>query len=386
MEVATEKKSKISGIKFIVSSGSLLKRLQSVSGILSTNNAIPILDNFLFEIQKNQLTILASDLESSMSTQLHIEAKDKGKVAVPAKLLLDILKSFSEQPLTFTIDDKSFAIEISSDYGKYKLNGFDGEDFPAIPAAKDAQQIELTSESLANAINKTLFATGNDELRPVMSGVFCSFGKKTSTFVATDAHKLVRYRRADVTSAHEVSFVLPKKPLNQLKNLLNGSDDKVTLRYNTTHAFFSTGDAELACRLIDLKYPNYEAVIPTENPNKLTIDRMQFLSSVKRVSIFSNKTTYQIRLKITGSELNISAEDIDFNNEANERLSCNYNGEDMEIGFNARFLAEMLSNLESQEVRLEMSLPNRAGLLMPAEYSNKDEDILMLVMPVMLNN
>lgn len=386
MELVADKKSKITGMKFIVSSGSLLKHLQSISGILANNNPIPILDNFLFEIQKSQLTIVASDLESTMSTQLTIEAKDKGKVAVPAKILLETLKSFSEQPLTFTIDEKSFAIEISSDYGKYRLNGFDGEEFPKTPAPTGVQSINIQADTLLNAINKTLFATGNEEMRPVMSGMFCTINSECTIFVATDAHKLVRYKRTDVTSANEVSFILPKKPLNQLKNFLVGLNDTIQIEYNTSNAFFTIGNTSLICRLIEGKYPNYEAVIPTENPNKLTIDRIQLLNSVRRVSIFSNKTTHQIRLKITGSELNLSAEDIDFNNEANERLNCNYTGEDMEIGFNARFLGEMLSNLESAEVTIEMSLPNRAGILIPTTKSTEAEDILMLVMPVMLNN
>ena len=216
-----------------------------------------------------------------------------------------------------------------------------------------------------------------------MSGVFCQFSPENIIFVATDAHKLVRYTRTDSQASGSSSFILPKKPLNLLKTNLKG-DEEVQLDYNDSNAVFTFNDVVLICRLIDGKYPNYEAVIPKENPNVLTIDRVQFLSSIKRVSIFANKTTHQIKLKLAGSELALSAEDIDFANEANERLTCNYSGEDLEIGFNSRFVMEMLNNLESTEVRLEMSAPNRAGLLMPA-VSNENEDILMLVMPVMLN-
>ena len=216
-----------------------------------------------------------------------------------------------------------------------------------------------------------------------MSGVFCQFSPENITFVATDAHKLVRYTRTDSQASGSSSFILPKKPLNLLKTNLKG-DEEVQLDYNDSNAVFTFNDVVLICRLIDGKYPNYEAVIPKENPNVLTIDLVQFLSSIKRVSIFANKTTHQIKLKLAGSELALSAEDIDFANEANERLTCNYSGEDLEIGFNSRFVMEMLNNLESTEVRLEMSAPNRAGLLMPA-VSNENEDILMLVMPVMLN-
>jgi DNA polymerase III subunit beta len=375
-------------MKFIVSSSSLLKQLQSISGVLNSSNTLPILDNFLFEIDKGQLTISASDLETTMTTVLAIESKDAGNIAIPAKLLLDTLKTFPEQPLTFSIDTKKYSVEISSDYGKYKLTGHNGDEFPRVPRMEAASSIDLPAEVLASAINKSIFATGNDELRPVMSGVFVQLASESITFVATDAHKLVRYRRTDVASPSAASFILPKKPLNLLKNLLSGAANDAVLKieYNKTNAFFQFGNSSLICRLIDGKYPNYEAVIPKENPNKLIVDRLAILGSIKRVSIFSNKTTHQVRLRISGSELNISAEDLDFANEANERLTCQYTGEDMEIGFNSRFLMEMLNNLESEDIHLEMSAPNRAGLMFPGKNDNMGEDILMLVMPVMLNN
>ncbi|MCX6291937.1 MAG: DNA polymerase III subunit beta [Bacteroidetes bacterium] len=373
-------------MKFIVSSSGLLKQLQAISGVLNSNNPLPILDNFLFVIEKGSLTISASDLETTMTSKLTVEAKSNGKIAVPAKILLETLKTFPEQPLTFSIDEKTFGIEISSDYGKYKLTGFDGEEFPKLPVMEGTRSIELSPDVMLHAINKTLFATGNDELRPVMSGVFCQLEKDSLTFVATDAHKLVRYKRTDAKSKNEGTFILPKKPLTLLKNILTGTEQSLMINYNENNAFFEFGNISLICRLIDGRYPNYEAVIPAENPNKLTIDRSALLNSVRRVSIFSNKTTHQVRLKINGSELHISAEDLDFANEANERLSCEYSGEDMEIGFNARFLAEMLSNLDSDQVNIEMSMPNRAGILTQADGKNSEEDILMLVMPVMLNN
>jgi DNA polymerase-3 subunit beta len=375
-------------MKFIVSSSSLLKQLQSISGVLNSSNTLPILDNFLFEIDKGQLTISASDLETTMTTVLAIESKDSGNIAIPAKLLLDTLKTFPEQPLTFSIDNKKFSVEISSDYGKYKLTGHNGDEFPRVPQLDSASSLQLPAEVLASAINKTIFATGNDELRPVMSGVFCQLAQDNITFVATDAHKLVRYRRTDVASPTAASFILPKKPLNLLKNLLSGAPNDAVLKidYNKTNALFAYGNTTLICRLIDGKYPNYEAVIPKENPNKLSVDRTAVLGSIRRVSIFSNKTTHQVRLRISGSELNISAEDLDFANEANERLTCAYAGEDMEIGFNSRFLVEMLNNLQSDEINLEMSAPNRAGLMFPGKTESEGEDILMLVMPVMLNN
>lgn len=370
-------------MNFVISSASLLKHLQGISGVLSTSNSLPILDNFLFEIKKGRLTVSASDLETTMRTSMEVEAKKEGKIAIPAKLLLDVLKNLPDQPCTFSVDPDNFSIEIAYDNGKSKMVGYNGDDFPRTPGLDNSNSIQISGGIISNAINKTLFATGVDDLRPVMSGVFCEFSPENITFVATDAHKLVRYTRTDSQASGSSSFILPKKPLNLLKTNLSGSED-VKLEYNESNAVFTFDDIVLICRLIDGKYPNYEAVIPKENPNVLTIDRLQFLSSIKRVSIFANKTTHQIKLKLAGSELSLSAEDIDFANEANERLTCNYAGEDMEIGFNSRFLMEMLNNLDTTEIRLEMSEPSRAGLLMPAE-ATENEDILMLVMPVMLN-
>ncbi|MCX6180542.1 MAG: DNA polymerase III subunit beta [Bacteroidetes bacterium] len=373
-------------MKFIVSSAPLLKQLQLISGVLNSSNALPILDNFLFNIDEGNLTISASDLEITMSTQLQIESKEKGKVAIPAKLLIDTLKTFPDHPLTFSINKENFGVEILSDYGKYKLSGFNGEEFPKTPAIEQASTVEINAKVLLNAINKTLFAAGNDELRPVMSGVFCELSAENITFVATDAHKLVRYRRNDSKSDRTASFILPSKPLTILRSNLGGKDSVVKVEYNQSNAFFTFDNVNLICRLIEGKYPNYEAVIPKKNPNILTIDRSLFLNSVRRVSIFANKTTHQVRLKINGSELNISAEDLDFSNEASERLTCQYEGDAMEIGFNSRFLIEMLNNMDSNSINIEMSAPNRAGILVPsAEEKKEEEDILMLVMPVMLN-
>ncbi len=372
-------------MKFIVSSSALSKQLSSLSGVLSSSNALPILDNFLFEVERGELKISASDLETTMTASISVESKDSGTIAVPARLLLDILKTFPEQPLTFTIDKKKFAIEISSDYGKYKLTGHDGEDFPKSAELENPSSFEMSVETLGYAISKTLFAVGNDELRPVMCGVFVQLEADGITFVATDAHKLVRYKRTDAKSKKGTSYIIPKKPLTLLKNILVGAGN-VTVEYNNTNVSFSFGNTLLVSRLIDGKYPNYDAVIPKENPNKMIVDREAFLNSIRRVSIFANKTTHQVRLKVKGSELNISAEDLDFSNEAQERLTCNYKGEDMEIGFNSKFLAEMLSNIDCEEVQFEMSTPNRAGVLVPTKDAKKDEDILMLVMPVMLNN
>ena len=371
-------------MKFIVSSSALLKQLQQISGVINANTVLPILEDYLFEVEKNKLTVVATDLETVMRVQLEIEAKDSGKVCIPSKILMDSLKNIPDQPLTFNID-KNFGIEITSDNGKYKVMGENPDNFPKEPAADDTTSFTMTSAALVNAINKTLFAVSNDELRPAMTGVYCQLSSQYLTFVATDAHKLVRYRRLDAKADSTTSFILPKKALTLLKAALPTDDVNVSVEYNSTSAFFKFNNINLVCRLIDERYPDYEAVIPLNNPNKLSIDRLTFLGSLSRVAIYANKTTHQVRLKITGSELHISSEDIDFANEAHERLSCQYEGEDLEIGFNARFLIEMLKNLSCEEVSLEMSTPNRAGLLLP-QGGDENEDVLMLVMPVMLNS
>ena len=372
-------------MKFIVSSSYLLKQLQVLGGILNSSNTMPILDNFLIELSQSKMTVSASDMDTTMTATLEVESEDEGVIALPAKLLLDTLKTFPEQPLTFTVEDNN-TVEISSNYGKYALAYADADEFPKTVEIEDPSTTDIPGDVLATAISKTIFASGNDDLRPVMSGIFVRLSPEGLTFVATDAHKLVRYERQDLKATQEADFIMPKKPLNLLKNILAGSEDMVKIEYNETNAKFSFDNTELICRLIDGKYPNYEAVIPKENPNVLTIDRTQFYNSVRRVSIFSNKTTHQIRLSVAGAELNISAEDIDYSNKAEERLTCNYNGDDMQIGFNSRFLGEMLTNLGSNEVQLEMSLPNRAGILTPVDGLEEGERITMLVMPVMLNN
>ena len=371
-------------MKFIVSSSQLLRQLQVLGGVINSNNTLPILDNFLFEISENQLKVSASDLETTMSAVVAIESDSTGSIAISARLLLDTLKTFPDQPLTFKTEGESI-IEISSDQGKYDMAYFGGDEFPKSVSLQSPSKTIIPSNVLATAISKTIFAAGNDDLRPVMSGVFFQFSTDNLTFVATDAHKLVKYTRTDVTADKTAEFIMPKKPLNLLKGVLGGEED-VIIEYNDANAKFTFENFVLICRLIDGKYPNYEAVIPKENPNKLTVDRASFQNSVRRVSIFSSKTTHQIRLKMAGTELNISAEDLDFSNKADERLNCDYQGDDMQIGFNSRFLSEMLSNLNSSEVLIEMSLPNRAGILTPIDGTDEGEKITMLVMPVMLNN
>lgn len=371
-------------MKFIVNSSYLLKQLSNINGVITTNPVVPILENFLFEIDKSRLTVTASDLQTSMITEITIESKEKGNIAVPARILLDTLKNLPDQPVTFSIDESTYSIEISSDNGRYKLAGENATDFPKVPSVSNDFSAAISSEVLARAVNNTIFATSNDELRPAMTGVYVNLGEKNTTFVATDGHRLVRYRRTDIKSDNGNSIIIPRKALNLLKATLPSENTDVSIDFNMSNAFFKFGNIRMICRLIDERFPDYENVIPSQNPIKMTINRMDLLGSLKRISIYANKTTHQVRLKITGSELQVSAEDLDFSNEANERLSCEHEGEDIEIGFNAKFLIEMLTNLDTDQIKLNMSAPNKAGVIFPIE-KDKGEDILMLVMPVMLN-
>ncbi len=370
-------------MKFIISSSELLRNLQILGSILNTNNTLPILDNFLFDIKESDLTITSSDLENSLSSKILIESSINVKIAVPAKLLIDILKSLPDQPLTFSMNDN--ILEINSNNGKYALSYMDGDEFPKSLIIEDAKEISFSSKVLLNVINSTIFASGNDDLRPVMSGVFFQVSSDKSCFVATDAHKLVKYVRNDINSDNAIEFIVPNKPLNILKSILPDKKEDVRVLYNNTNAIFSFSTFTMICRLIDGKFPNYEAVIPKENPNVLEIDRLQLLNSTKRASIFSSKTTNQVKFEIKGNLLKISAEDLDFNNKAEETLECNYNGDDIAIGFNSRFIVEMLNNLSSEIVQIELSSPNRAGLISPLHENDSNEEITMLVMPIMLS-
>lgn len=368
-------------MKFKVSSSALLKQLSGLSGVLNSNQSLPILECFLFKIDKTELNISSSDLETTMISSLKIESRDSGSIAIPARILLETLKTFPEQPLTFTIDEKKFAIEISSDNGKYKLTGHDGMDFPKLAEIESPSSFDIDAVVLSKVIGKTLFAVGTDDLRPVMTGIFVKVDKDGATFVATDAHKLVCYKRSDVKSKKEASYIIPKKPLVLLRNVLGTGNVKV--EYNNTNVSFSCENLQMVSRLIDGKYPNYDAVIPKENPNKLTIDRESFLNSIRRVAVFSNKNTNQVKLVLKKNKLNILAEDLDMSNEATEEVKCDYKGEDMEIGFNSKFLQEILSSIDGEEVIMELSTPTRAGIILPKE---KGEDLLMLIMPVMVAN
>lgn len=367
-------------MKFKVSSYSLLKQLSSLSGVISNGATLPICECFLFVVNKNELRITATDLETTMSSSVEIESKDSGDIAIPARILLDTLKAFPNQPLTFTTNEK-FGIEISSDNGKYKLTGYNGADFPKTIELDKPSSFEIEANVLSSIISKTIFATGSDDLRPVMMGVFVKVEKDGITFVSTDAQKMVKCKDNNIKSKSECSYIIPKKPLNLIRNAMGNG--KVKVEYNATNVVFTSGSVTIVSRLIDGKYPNYDAVIPTNNPNLLTIDRAEFLSSIKRVSVFSNKTTHQIKLSLKKNKLSIDTEDKDFSNEATESLKCEYKGEDLDIAFNSKYLSEILSNIEEEEVVMELAGPNKAGVVKPVKGQ---QDLLMLLMPVMINN
>lgn len=372
-------------MKFSVSSADLLKQLQIASGAIGSNPVLPILEDFLFDITKDKLHISSTNLETSIETSMEVQSDSDGQIALPARILLDTLKALPEQPITFQINEETNGVEITSAYGKYRLAGDPAEDFPTIPDTEDQQKIDLDAELLLKALGKTLFATSNDELRLAMTGVLVQVDFNKAIFVATDAHKLVKYTFLNLSSDQSASFIIPKRALTLLKNALP-SEGKVEMAFNKSNAFFTFGDdCRVVCRLIDARYPDYNAVIPTDNPHDLLVERAAFQSSLKRIAIYANKTTNQVVLNLNEGSLTISAQDLDFSNEANEQLSCTYNGEPMSIGFNAKFLIEMLGVLDTKDIKMELSTPNRAGIVVPTEKI-EGEELIMLVMPVMMSN
>lgn len=371
-------------MKFSVSSADLLHELQVGGGAIASNPVLPVLEDFLFTLEGNRLKISSTNLETSISTSMEVRGEEPGKVAVPAKILMDTLKGLPEQPVTFTANEDNYGIEITSAYGRYKLAGDQADEFPVLPEPDQVEHIKLRSDILMSAINKTLFATSNDELRLAMTGVYFQVDFNQLIVVATDAHKLVKCTYSEIQSDQTASFIVPKKTLNLLKSALP-ADTEVTMSFNKNNTFFSFDDTLIVCRLIDARYPDYNAVIPTENPNRLIVGRQDLLSSLKRIAIYANKTTNQVVLNLADGSMTISAQDLDFSNEATEQIPCSYSGDSMNIGFNAKFLVEMLGVLNSDEVQFELSSPNRASLLTETDKKS-GEDLLMLVMPVMMSH
>lgn len=372
-------------MKFIVSSGELQKALQTVSGVISSSQSRPILENYLFDLHQNTLKITASDGETTLITSVEVKSDDTGKVAVPAKIFQEFVKTYGEQPLTLSVKDNAEGtgsiLEILDEKDSFAVALDNADDYPDIPEFDAAQSVTVPAGVLSEALTNTLFATSNDSLRPVMTGVLFQFKEDETNFVSTDSHRLVVYKRTDLV-AEPMEFIMPKKPLSIFKNILSSSNDDVEIEFNENMAKFTFGNNIWICRLIDGKYPNYSAVIPKENPNVLTINRNLLLSAIRRASIMSNKSTNQVRFRLSGNVLHLHAEDTEFANKADMQVPCDYNGEDINIGFSSKFLSEMLSVLASEDVTLKMSQPNRPGILEPVDGLEEHENILMLSMPV----
>ncbi|MBR6167516.1 MAG: DNA polymerase III subunit beta [Paludibacteraceae bacterium] len=374
-------------MKFNVSSSKLFSQLQAVSRVINNKNALPILDDVLFDLAGNELRLTASDGETTIRTSVEVEnVEGTGKVASAAKLLLETLKEFSEQPLAFTIDEQNFAVSMVSQNGTYSFVGVNGNEYPEMPNAEDdARQIALPANVLQSAIEKTIFCTADDDLRPVMNGIFFDIAEDKVTMVATDAHRLVRYTNTSVQAGAAANFILPKKPASLLKNLLAKADEEVKVTFGAKNARFEFGSTIVVCRQIEGRFPNYNAVIPQGNQNIVTVDRQTIINACKRVAVFANNGTAQLRLALSENQIKISAQDIDFSTSAEETISCDYNGTPMAIGFKAPFLIDLLSSIASADVQLKLADPARAGLILPVE-NEENEDVLMLLMPMLLND
>ncbi len=376
-------------MRFIVSSSELLMHLQMVSKVIGNRNSLPILDNFLFNLRKDEvLTVTTSDLETTLTTEIEdlSMVEGEGNIAIESKRLLEILRLLPEQPLTFEINEENLDAIIFSENGEFSIAAYPPEDFPLPPEVDKEKGVDLVLDAnlFLNGINTTLFATGDDELRPVMNGIFIEFFPDYMNFVASDAHKLVRYRRNDAKTGIEKSFILPNKPSSLLKSFLS-KEDNVSLKFDDKNAIFSIGNRKLVCRLQEGEYPAYNNVIPLENPNKMVIERMDFLNSLKRVHAFSNEITSLVELELDKDQIKVSAKDVDYNVSAYENLSCEYSNEKIKIGFKGSYLTEILQNLKSADINFELSDPNRAALLFPYVNENENEDVLMLIMPMMID-
>ena len=371
-------------MKFVVSTKHLLNNLSFIDGVVSNNTVLPILEDFLFDIAGKTLTVSSTDLETSMTVTIDVDCKDSGKIAVPARILMNTLKSLPDQPITYTIDEDTYAVGITSDNGEYRLAGENGDEYPKIPMPEGTKTITMEASVLADAIGKTMFATSTDELRPAMNGVFFDLSDKHFICAATDAHKLSKYTRTDIANSKPVSFILPKKALALLQGALAGKEGKVTIAYNNANAFFTFDNVKLVCRLIDAKFPDYNNVIPKENPHKLLIHSSDLLGSLKRLANYANKTTHSVTFNIKGNTIQLTSRDIDYSNEGKEELTAEYTGDDIEISFNSKFLIDILTSMNSDEVEMTMSTPSRPVVITPS-VQPANTHILMLVMPIMMN-
>ena len=373
-------------MKFSVSSSSLLTLLSTTGKVISSKNQLPILDYFLFELKDGRLKVTASDLETVLTGSIEVDnVESEGIIAAPARLMLDSLKEFAEMPLTIEVNDSTWEIKISWNSGVSSIPGVSGVSYPAMPPLNEsAKTMEFDVETLVNGINKTVFATADDELRPVMNGVYINITPESTTFVGTDAHKLVRYTAESHVDAAD-SFILPKKPANLLKSMLLKEESTIRVTCDSRNVIFELKNHTLSCRLIEGNYPNYNAVIPANNPNKLLIDRIDLLNGIKRVAVCSNQATNLIRMDLSENKLVLMAQDLDFSVSAKESLSCSYEGDPITIGFKSTFLIEILSNLETPTIAVELADSTRAGVFKPVYDDKQSSDTLMLLMPMMIN-
>ncbi|MDR0795746.1 MAG: DNA polymerase III subunit beta [Tannerella sp.] len=374
-------------MKFDVSSSSLLARLQSISKVIVSKSTLPILDSFLFQLQDNKLTITASDPETRLVTTVDVmNVEGEGLFAVSAKILLEPLKKLPEQPLTFSINDDNLEIFIFFENGKYNFIGHNGDTYPQPkPLGDNTITFSMESQILLNGVNRTIFATAEDELRPVMNGIFFDIQDESLTFAASDGHKLVRLRNNSVKSEGSASLIFPKKPATLLKSLLTKNSDPVMIQFDENCAYITTNNFKMVCRLIEGRYPNFNSVIPIDNPNRLLIDRSMFLLALERVIVFSNPASSLVKLQLLNDLVIISTQDIDFSTSAEEKINCQYNGMDMSIGFKGTFLIEMLTSINATEIVLALADSSRAGVITPAE-DEEDEELLMLLMPMVLSD
>ena len=373
-------------MKFNVSSTKLFAALQGLARVIASKNSLQILEDVLFDLQGEQLTLTASDGETTIRTTLTVEnPQGAGKVAFGARLLLDTLKEFPEQPLTFLIDDQNFGLNITSANGTYSFVGANGEEYPEMPQEEGENTLTMPANVLLDAINKTIFCTADDELRPVMNGIFFDMNEEKLIMVATDAHRLVRYTNTSIHAPQAISFILPKKPAMLLRQVLGKETEDVVISFGQKNAKFVFGQTVIVCRQIEGRYPNYNAVIPQKNENKVVVDRQTMLNACKRVAVFANTGTSLLKLALTENQIKISAQDIDFSTSAEETIACDYSGEPMAIGFKAPFLIEILSSIASQDVLIELADPARAGLILPAE-NEENQELLILLMPMLLND
>ena len=373
-------------MKFSVSSSALLSLLATTGKVISNKNTLPILDYFLMELSGTTLKVTTSDLETTLVGSIEVDSVEtEGTIAAPAKLMLDSLKEFPELPLEIDVNDKNWEIRINWKSGSLSIPGASAVSYPAVPQlSAEKKEIELDVDTLVNGINKTIFATADDELRPVMNGIYINLQPESLTVVGTDAHKLVKYEsetRNEVSS----SFILPKKPANLLKSVLLKEEGAIAVAFDSKNAMFSLKSHTLVCRLIEGSYPNYNAVIPTGNPNKVLVDRIELVNGIKRVAVCSNPTTNLIRMEIADNRINLAAQDIDFSVAANETISCRYDGQPIEIGFKSTFLVEILSNMDTPTVVVELADSTRAGVFKPVYDDKQTSSTLMLLMPMMLN-